>query len=212
MTNKGQILRLLNYKNLLKHLQTLGFKKVFSDNISDTLEISSSLVRKDFGNFGITGNRKGGYDIDSILSKIDDILGKDEIQKVIVVGSGRIGEALMYYQGFIKEGIQIIAGFDIDPSKLDEKAHVPVLHIEKLNNFIQENNIKICILTVPQLVAKHTVDLLTNAGIRGILNFTPIKFQSNSEFTINNINIVHELENLIYLVNKQEEESKEEEV
>ncbi|GAB1371087.1 redox-sensing transcriptional repressor Rex [Candidatus Kapaibacterium sp.] len=205
MTNKGQILRLLNYKNLLKHLQSLGFKKVFSDNISDTLEISSSLVRKDFGNFGITGNRKGGYDIDSILSKIDEILGKDEIQRVIIVGVGRIGEALMSYQGFIKEGIQIVAGFDIEPDKTKTDTSVPIYHIDKVSDFIIENKIKICILTVPQMVAKHTVDLLSASGIGGILNFTPIKFQSTSELTINNINIVHELENLIYVVNKQKE-------
>ncbi len=208
MTNKGQILRLLNYKNLLKHLQTLGFKKVFSDNISDTLEISSSLVRKDFGNFGITGNRKGGYEIDSILGKIDDILGKDEIQKVVVIGVGRIGEALMKYQGFMKEGIQIVAGFDIDPSRINSEGNPPVLHNDKIADFIEENDIKICIMTVPQMVAKHTVDLLTATRIGGILNFTPIKFQSSAELTINNINIVHELENLIYVVNKQKDNKK----
>ena len=209
MTNKGQILRLLNYKNLLKHLQTLGFKKVFSDNISDTLEISSSLVRKDFGNFGITGNRKGGYDIDSILAKIDEILGKDEIQKVIVIGVGRIGEALMSYQGFAKEGIQIVAGFDTDTKKIGNTGPVPVYPIDKLNDYINDNNIRICILTVPQMVAKHTVDLLQTTSIGGILNFTQIKFQSTADITINNINIVHELENLIYVVNKQKEKHNE---
>ncbi len=203
MTNKGQILRLLNYKNLLKHLQTLGFKKVFSDNISDTLEISSSLVRKDFGNFGITGNRKGGYDIDSILSKIDEILGKDEIQKVIVVGTGRIGQALMNYQGFIKEGIRIVAGFDNDNTKISESAEIPIYHLDKINTYVAENKIKIAIMCVPQLVAKHTLDLLASSGVGGVLNFTPIKFQSSSDVTVNNINIVHELENLIYIVNKQ---------
>jgi len=207
MTNKGQILRLLNYKNLLKHLQTLGFKKVFSDNISDTLEISSSLVRKDFGNFGITGNRKGGYDIDSILTKIDEILGKDEIQKVIIIGVGRIGEALMNYQGFIKEGIQIVAGFDTDAKKISSVNEVPIYSMDKMTGFIKDNNIRICILTVPQMVAKHTVDMLQTTTIGGILNFTPNKFQSTAEITINNINIVHELENLIYVVNKQKEKN-----
>lgn len=207
MTNKGQILRLLNYKNLLKHLQTLGFKKVFSDNISDTLEISSSLVRKDFGNFGITGNRKGGYDIDSILSKIDEILGKDEIQKVVIIGAGRIGEALMSYQGFIKEGIQIVAAFDIDSKKINSNTEIPIYPMDRMIDFIQDNNIRVCILTVPQMVAKHTVDLLQSTNIGGILNFTPIKFQSTAEVTINNINIVHELENLIYVVNKQKDKN-----
>ena len=207
MTNKGQILRLLNYKNLLKHLQSLGFKKVFSDNISDTLEITSSLVRKYFGNFGITGNRKGGYDIDSILNKIDEILGKDEIQRVVVIGVGRIGEALMSYQGFIKEGIQIVAGFDIDSKKINSNAQIPIYPIDQMVDYINSNNIRICILSVPQMVAKHTVDLLQNTTIGGILNFTPTKFQSTPEITINNINIVHELENLIYVVNKQKEKT-----
>lgn len=165
-------------------------------------------MRKDFGNFGITGNRKGGYDIDSILHKIDEILGKDEIQKVIIVGTGRIGVALMNYQGFMKEGIQIVAGFDVEPEKIKTDTGVPIHHIDKLSDFIVENRIKICILAVPQMVAKHTVDLLAASGIQGILNFTPLKFQSTSEFTINNINIVHELENLIYVVNKHNETQK----
>ncbi|HRP02682.1 MAG TPA: redox-sensing transcriptional repressor Rex [Candidatus Kapabacteria bacterium] len=203
MNNKGQILRLLSYKNLLKHLQSLGFKKVFSDNISDTLEISSSLVRKDFGNFGITGNRKGGYEIESILGKIDEILGKDEIQKVIIIGAGRIGEALMSYQGFLKEGIQIIAAFDVDSKKINEDKDIPIFPMDKITKFISDNNIKICILTVPPSVAKHTIELIQNTQIGGILNFTPVKLQSTPELTINTINIVHELENLMYVVNKQ---------
>jgi redox-sensing transcriptional repressor len=61
MNTKDQVSRLLSYKNLLYQFQSLGLVKVFSDNIADSLEISSSLVRKDFSHFGITGNQKGGY-------------------------------------------------------------------------------------------------------------------------------------------------------
>ena len=205
MKNKSQIFRLLNYKNLLKQLKALGFKKVFSDNISDTLEISSSLVRKDFGTFGITGNRKGGYDIETVLNKIDDILGKDEVQRVIVVGVGRIGQALMHYNGFSNEGIEIIAGFDTDSNRIDEKAEIPVYSIDKLSDYVHNNKIQIAIMSVPKLAAKHTVEILEQCGIGGVLNFTSMKFKSHDEMTINNIDIVNELENLIYQVNNREE-------
>jgi redox-sensing transcriptional repressor len=114
----------------------------------------------------------------------------------------------MNYQGFIKEGIQIVAGFDSEPDKFRAESGVPILHIDKLTDFVRENNIRICILAVPQMVAKYTVDLLAASGMGGILNFTPIKFQSTQDLTINNINIVHELENLIYVVNKQKENQK----
>lgn len=204
MKNKSQIFRLLNYKNLLKQLMTLGFKKVFSDNISDTLEISSSLVRKDFGTFGITGNRKGGYDIETVLAKIDDILGKDEIKKVIVVGVGRIGQALMQYNGFNSEGIQIVAGFDTDSNKIDEKADIPIFSIDKIADYVKNNKIDIAIMTVPKLAAKHVVEIMENCNIGGILNFTAIKFKSNKKVIINNIDIVNELENLIYQVNNND--------
>jgi redox-sensing transcriptional repressor len=207
MKNKSQIFRLLNYKNLLKQLKTLGFKKVFSDNISDTLEISSSLVRKDFGTFGITGNRKGGYDIHAVLEKIDDILGKDQVQRVIVIGVGRIGQALMRYNGFSNEGIEIVAGFDTDSNKIDEKGDIPIYSIDKLQEYVAKNKIRIAIMSVPKLAAKHTVEILEHSGIGGVLNFTAMKFKSHDDLTINNIDIVNELENLIYQVNNKEEDT-----
>jgi len=114
---------------------------------------------------------------------------------------------LMNYQGFIKEGIQIVAGFDTDAKKISSVNEVPIYSMDKMTGFIKDNNIRICILTVPQMVAKHTVDMLQTTTIGGILNFTPNKFQSTAEITINNINIVHELENLIYVVNKQKEKN-----
>ena len=200
MYRDDRIVRLLNYKNLLYQLKNLGFVKVFSDNIADSLSVSSSLVRKDFNIFGIKGNQKGGYHIDTILEVIHDILGKSEIQKVVLVGVGRIGEALFKYNGFQNEGIRILAGFDIDTRKLNDKAPVPVYPIDQLSSFIIKNNIKIAIMAVPDLAAQQTVELLKNAGIKGILNFSSVKLKSSPEIQIRQINIEHELENLIYQV------------
>lgn len=179
----------------------MGLNKIFSDNIADTLGISASLVRKDFSVFGITGQQKGGYQIDTVLNKIHQILGKNETQNIIIIGAGRIGEALMHYSGFEKENIKISAAFDSNPEKYNKSSPVPVLPIADLAYYVNEKNIKIAILAVPEIAAQETLELLKNAKIEGILNFSSIKLKSMENLVINNVNIEHELENLIYYVN-----------
>jgi redox-sensing transcriptional repressor len=202
MTIQNRINRLLSYKHLLHRFKSLGMVRVFSDNIADPLGISASLVRKDFGMFGISGSQKGGYTVHEVLVKINEILGSNEIQKVIIVGVGRIGEALMSYGGFQKDGIKIVAGFDIDVKKIRKSGVIPVKPIEELEDYIRDNGIGVAIMAVPDIAAQQTLERLKAARIKGILNFTPVKFKSTEEITINNFNIENELVNLIYFVNK----------
>ena len=209
MTIKNRINRLLSYKHLLNRFKSLGLVRVFSDNIADPLGISASLVRKDFGMFGITGSQKGGYSIDDVLHKINEILGSNEVNRVIIVGMGRIGEALMSYNEFHKDGIKIVAGFDIDVKKIKKTGAVPVKPIEELDEFVRVNNISVAIMTVPDIAAQQTFETLKRADIKGILNFTPVKFKSTENITINNFNIENELVNLIYFVNKYKKNGKE---
>lgn len=202
MTIQNRINRLLNYKHILNHFKSLGMVKIFSDNIADPLGISASLVRKDFAIFGISGSQKGGYLIDSVLDKIDQILESDKVQEVVVVGVGRIGEALMSYKGFYKDGIRIVAGFDIDVKKINTEREIPIMPIEELPQFIKTHKIKVAIMAVPDIAAQQTLEILKSSNIQGILNFTPVKFKSTDEIVINNFNIENELVNLIYFVNK----------
>jgi len=204
ITNKNCIIRLSRYKNALYRLQALGFVKVFSDNLADAVGGTASQVRKDFSIFGISGNKKGGYQIDSLLEKLNSILGKDQLQKVIVVGAGHIGSALMRYRGFEKEGIKIVAGFDIDPSKINRSAPIPVLPLEEAKPFIKSNGIRIAILAVPDIAAQQAADLICISGIKGILNFAPLRLKAAEGCIINNVNLEIELENLIYFVNVTE--------
>jgi len=201
VTNKNCIIRLSRYKNALYRLQALGFVKVFSDNLADAVGGTASQVRKDFSIFGISGNKKGGYQIDSLLEKLNSILGKDQLQRVIVIGAGHIGSALMRYRGFEKEGIKIVAGFDIDPSKINRSASVPVLPLEEAKAFIKSNGIRIAILAVPDIAAQTAADLICTSGIKGILNFAPLRLKAAEGCIINNVNLEIELENLIYFVN-----------
>lgn len=209
MTIQNRINRLLSYKHLLNRFKSLGLVRVFSDNIADPLGISASLVRKDFGLFGISGSQKGGYSIEDVLYSINEILGSNEVNRVIIVGVGRIGEALMSYNGFHKDGIKIVAGFDIDVKKIKKTGDVPVKPIEELDEYVKENNISVGIMAVPDIAAQQTLEVLKRANIKGILNFTPVKFKSTEDITVNNFNIENELVNLIYFVNNYKKNGKE---
>ncbi|MDO5577115.1 MAG: redox-sensing transcriptional repressor Rex, partial [Fibrobacter sp.] len=175
VTNKNCILRLSRYKNALYRFKSLGFFKIFSDYLADAVGVTSALVRKDFSLFGISGNKRGGYKIDSLIEKLNDILGKNELQKVIMAGAGNLGSALIKYKNFEKEGIQVVAAFDIDPAKHNSRLPIPVLPLDDLEEFVIANKIEIAIICVPDIAAQHTLDIMIKAGISGVLNFAPIQ-------------------------------------
>lgn len=204
--NRRCIIRISRYKNALKRLKGLGFVKVFSGNLADAAGVTSSQVRKDFSLFGITGNRRGGYNVDELITKIREILGKNELQKVVIVGVGNIGKALLRYKGFESGGIKIVAAFDIDPDKYSRSFEVPILPLEKFREFVQEHDIKIGILAVPEIAAHHVSEIMISAGIKGILNFAPIQLRAADDVIVSNINLEVELENLIYFVNVRDKE------
>ncbi|MFC2140449.1 redox-sensing transcriptional repressor Rex [Candidatus Auribacterota bacterium] len=200
VASKKCITRLSKYKNALYRLKAFGFVKVFSDNVADAVGVTATQVRKDFSLFRISGSRKGGYLIDDLILKLNEILGKNEIQKIVIVGMGNIGTALLNYAGFEKEGIKIIAGFDTNPKRYKEKKGIPVYPLEHLETFVSNNKIKIGIISVPYIAAQTVLDQMISAGIKGVLNFAPIRLRGNDDCTITNVNLVLELENLIYHV------------
>lgn len=201
MANRSCVIRLSRYKNALNRLKTLNFVRVFSDNLADAAGVTAAQVRKDFSLFGITGNRRGGYKVDELSDQLNRILGKDQIQEVIVIGMGNIGKALLHYGGLEKSGIRIAAGFDIDPEKFTGEGQPPVLPLEDLVSVVKEHGIALGVLAVPEYAAQQVLELMLSAGIKGVLNFAPICLKAPEGCIINNINIESELENLIYFVN-----------
>ncbi len=204
MANKSCIIRLSRYRNALTRLKALNFVKVFSDNLADAARVTAIQVRKDFSLFGISGNKRGGYLVEELLEQINKVLGKDKLQKFIVVGVGNIGRALLNYPGFKKNEIELVAGFDIDADKHNREAEVPIFLLEELNDFVKDNRIKFGIISVPDFVAQQALELMVQAGIRGILNFAPICLKEPENCVVHNLNFETELENIIYFTNVTE--------
>jgi redox-sensing transcriptional repressor len=201
LASRNSILRLSQYKNALYRFEKLGYVKVFSDILADAIGVTPAQVRKDFSLFGIKGNKRGGYSVEELVGKLNEILGKNKIQGVIIAGAGKIGTALMRYKGFENEGIKILAAFDIDPAKVRETGDIPVYPMDTLKNFVKQSNIKVGIIAVPDIAAQQVFETMMSAGIRGILNFAPIHILETSDVVVNNINVGLELENVIYFVN-----------
>jgi len=201
MSSRSRILRLSRYKNAALRLKSLNFVKVFSDNLADATGVTASQVRKDFSLFSISGNRRGGYQIDELLTQLNRVLGKDKLQKFIVIGVGNLGRALINYPGFAKSEIKIVAGFDIDPAKYNRKADTLILPMDELAGFAKTNEIELAIITVPDFAAQEAFEKLMPAGIKGVLNFAPIRLKGDDKIVVHNLNLETEFENLIYFVN-----------
>jgi redox-sensing transcriptional repressor len=200
MIESDIIKRLSQYKKILQKLKSLGLVRVFSDNLSDALGISSSLVRKDFSACNITGKRRGGYLVDDLIERLNTLLGKDEEQQIIVIGCGKLGMALINHNGFASEQIRVAAGFDIDPARQNPDGITPIYAVEDLESYIKKHHIQVAVLTVPENATQDMVQQLQNFGVHGILNFAAVPVKSTEMCHVHNVNLALEVEKLFYLI------------
>lgn len=205
--NQEVIRRLSRYRNVMRKMKALGLVKVFSDNLADAVGVSPSLVRKDFSMFNLTGNKRGGYRIEDLVAKLNVLLGKDKKQKIIIIGCGKLGQALMNHNGFPRVGIRVVAGFDSDPAVLNPEAPIPIRHVKGIKDFINENEIRVAALTVPEPAAQGMIDTLKKTCCKGVINFAPISLKSSETFLVHNMNIEQEIENLFYNIHFAESHS-----
>lgn len=199
MINDETVTRFIKYNRILSQLKNLGMARVFSNNLGDALGVPPALVRKDFSRFNLTGNKRGGYEIDDLIEQLDELLGGKGIENMIVVGCGNIGKALIHHGDFHKDGGKIVAGFDLYPQN-EKYFNIPIYKNEIMPTFVKEHKIKVAILSVPEESASTMFEKLINIGIQGILNFSPVELKSTEKCIVNNMNIGLEIKKLTYLV------------
>lgn len=193
-----QTKRLQKYRMALIRLKKMGLKKAFSHTISYETGVSSVLIRKDFSQCGLRGRRRGGYDIDQLIDELKKLFGREKEQNVILVGLGNIGSALIKYEGYRQSNMNLVAAFDIDLAKRTRRSSVPVYSLENLREIIYAFDVTVAILAVPEFSAQETANHLVDNGISGILNFAPVLLKVPEHVLVNNINIMVELERLMY--------------
>ena len=180
----------------------MGVEKVFSYTLANETGVTPDQVRKDFSEFSLRGNKRGGYEIPDLIERMEDIFHRNEVHNIVLIGMGNLGLALSKYGRFVQRNMNIVATFDIDPFKQKIRSGVPVYSMDRLKEIIGRFRVKVAILAVPEISAQTVSDELVSLGVRGIVNFAPVLLKVPPEVVVNNVNLSDELESVIYNVYK----------
>ena len=159
-------------------LESVDTPTISASKIARDLGLGEVQVRKDLSMICDAGRPKIGYETDVLRSCIENILGTHELTPVVIIGAGRLGQALLGYNGFLEFGLNIIAGFDNDPEKCGTEVFGKKIYgLEDFKEFCSSSGIFIAALTVPASEAQEVADFAVDNGITAIWNFAPYKIK-----------------------------------
>ena len=188
------IRRLPLYASILLAAKNNNQMHISSSYIAKELNLEPIQVRKDLSGIGITGQARIGFPIAELLEAIQKCLGWDNTTDALLVGAGHLGAALAGYKDFKEHGLNIVALFDSDEKKIGKSIHGrEIFDIKKLSHITKRLGILIGILTVPAEAAQFCADLMIEAGIKAIWNFTPVKLQVPKEVVVERVDLTASL-------------------
>lgn len=170
---------------------------VSSSALASVAGVQPAQLRKDLAYCGPLGKRGTGYEVTLLRNRLEEILGRASLQPVVLVGVGNLGQALLSYKGFAREGFEIAGAFDLRPRR-SAIGKIAVQPMNRMAPFIRRREIRMAILSVPGSAAQQVADQLAAAGIHAILNFSPAVLHLPETVAVNNVNLAIELENLSY--------------
>jgi redox-sensing transcriptional repressor len=200
---KNSLKRIFLYRACLVRLKLMGVEKVFSYTLANETGVTSDQVRKDFSEFNIRGRKRGGYDINDLLEKMEKLFHRNKDNNIVLIGMGNLGLALSKYGKFVQRNMNIVATFDVDPFKQKMRSGIPVYSMNRLKEIIDRFKVNVAILAIPEISAQEVADELIHNGIKGIVNFSPVLLKVPPDVIVNNVNLSNELESVIYYVHKQ---------
>ena len=169
---KATLGRLPQYLAYLRSLPEMR-RTISATAIAKALSLGDVQVRKDLAAVCGAGKPKIGYETDKLITDIESHLGYERLTNAVLVGAGKLGRALLDYDGFENFGVQIVAGFDCNGTSL-KKGTKDILPIRDIGAFCREHNVRLGIITVGQDSAQEVCDKLVESGIEAIWNFAPV--------------------------------------
>lgn len=202
---EGVIERLPTYLNALMQLRQNGAATVSSARLGEITDVNPAQIRRDLAHFGSFGKRGVGYDVVTLMNRIQRILGSDHTHRIIIVGAGNLGAAIASYDGLRSRGFLVAGIFDSDPSKIGRRiGDIIVQDIATLAPMVQAQQIRIGVIAVPPESAQEVADVMSAAGIRIILNYASTIVSVNDGVTLHNTDPVRELLHTLYYLSRAE--------
>ncbi|MCK8824827.1 redox-sensing transcriptional repressor Rex [Fuchsiella alkaliacetigena] len=199
ITPATTIERLPIYYRCLQRLDKHGVEVISSKELGEKIGIPSTQVRKDLSYYGEFGRRGVGYEVSLLLKYLRKILGLENEWKIVLVGAGNLGQALVRYQGFRKLDLNIDYVVDAAPEKIGEEfSGIEIEDIDNLEDLIEEEGIKMGIIAVPPEVAQEVADKLIAGGVKAIWNFAPTHIKVPHDIQLRNEDLSIGLISLAY--------------
>lgn len=202
--SKQTLQRLPYYLHYLRSLQGDIPEFISATTIAEALNLNHVQVRKDLASISTSGRPKVGYRTQDLVMELTQFLGYGKTSKAIIVGAGKLGQALLAYQGFQDYGMDILAAFDANvdiPQISDEEK--PIYPVKDLPEYCQSNEIAIGIITVPAEAAQDVCNNLISVGILAIWNFAPVHLSVPEHILVQNENMASSLAVLSNHLNKK---------
>ncbi len=192
--SKQTLLRLPLYLNYIKQLGDNRPEHISATTIAEALRLNHVVVRKDLASVSSAGKPKIGYVTADLVKRLEDFLGYNDVDDAIIVGAGKLGRALLAYNGFQACGMNIVAAFDIDETLYEEDYFGKrVLPMDKLMDLCERMKVRIGIIAVPAENAQAICNLLVESGILAIWNFAPVHLDVPDDILVHNENLAASL-------------------
>ena len=191
--SKSVLKRLPGYLAYLKNMPENAPANISATALANALGMGEVQVRKDLAMVSDGGRPKIGYLRDSLIDDIEQFLGYDNTTDAVLIGAGKLGQALMGYKGFDEYGLNILAAFDAAPAMDRTEEGKPIYGIDKLAQFCRVNKVLMGIITVPAESAQAVADQLIAGGIKAIWNFAPVHLDVPSNILVQNENMATSL-------------------
>lgn len=193
------ILRLPSYLRVLSILNEEHAEVVSSQELGKRLRMTPAQIRKDLSYFGKFGKQGKGYNVEQLIRELHQILGLDRDWSLALVGTGRLGKAILDYNELTPRGFRIIAAFDRDPEQIGKIVSGLVIQdIAELTTTVKKQGVDIGIVAVPPAHAQEAIDCLVECGIKAILNYAPISAQVPIDVRLEEVDPVLALQTMTY--------------
>ncbi|MDO5725272.1 MAG: redox-sensing transcriptional repressor Rex [Tissierellia bacterium] len=203
------IRRLPKYHRYLNELEAKGIDRVSSQDLSVLTGFTASQIRQDFNNFGGFGQQGYGYNVRDLKMNIEKIMGYNNPKKTVMVGVGKLGQAIARYQRFDDAGMELVGLFDRNKNNIGKVIQgIEVQSMDNFEKFLQENDIQIGIITASGDSAQELTDKFVNSGIKGIWNFATVDLNVPDDVYVEDVRLMDSLLTLSYFVVKGQNENK----
>lgn len=206
--SKAVLKRLPGYLAYLKSMHDAESPYISATALAAALGMGEVQVRKDLAMVSDGGRPKIGYLRANLIDDIEQFLGYDNTTDAVLIGAGKLGQALMGYKGFEEYGLNILAAFDRNPEKIGEEDGTPIYHIDKLESFCRANKVLMGIITVPGEHAQEVCDRLIGCGIKAVWTFAPTHLEVPSNILVQYENMATSLAVLSMHLSKQIKDNK----